>query len=303
MKNFLLILFSVLLVWSCEETELLDETGRLEVTDFNLPELPPNHHYQAWLLVGGTYVSVGNITNDSLNNNLARFSNIERTDLAMAESFAITVENSGSPAPSDYVLLLGNFEGNTADLSPLTTASNGVTTLANNISASYTLQNASIPEGQPGNYTQNGIWFFKGSGEEAETTISFHYGELRYQAWLETVVEGATRYLNMGVISTDALRDASNVYTPFNLNIPEFAGEDFLIQPSGESFPENFFPRNVTGSKLVLTPILLNGYTSHTEPFPVFLFQSTIPSDAVNDPNLTYPLELNPNFGAKATKL
>lgn len=302
MKKFIFIFLSALVFWSCEETELLDETGRLEVTDFNLPELPDGYHYEAWLLVGGSYVSVGNITKDSLLNNRARFSNIERTDLAMAESFAITIENSGSPAPSDYVLLLGNFEGNAANLSPLTTASNGVTTLANNISASYTLQNASIPEGQPGNYTQNGIWFFKGSGEDAETTLSLQYGELGYQAWLETVVEGATRYLNMGVISTDALRDASNVYTPFNLNIPDFAGEDFLIQPSGESFPENFFPRNVTGSKLVLTPIL-NSYTSHTEPFPVFLFQSIIPSDAVNDPNLTYPLELNPNFGAKATKL
>lgn len=302
MKNFLLILFSVLLVWSCEETELLDETGKLEVTDFNLPELPDGYHYEAWLLVGGSYVSVGNITKDSLLNNRARFSNIEKTDLAMAESFAITVENSGSPAPSDYVLLLGDFEGNTAHLSPTATALNGVTTLANNISASYTLQNASIPEGQPGNYTQNGIWFFKGSGEEAQTTLSLQYGELYYQAWLETVVEGATRYLNMGVISSDTLRDTSNVYTPFNLSIPEFAGEDFLVQPSGESFPENFFPRNVTGSKLILTPIL-NGYASHTVPFPVFLYQSSIPSDAVNNPNLTYPLELNLNFGAKATKL
>ncbi len=302
MKKFLLIFFSGLLLWSCEETELLDETGKLEVTDFNLPELPEGYHYQGWLLVNGTYVSVGNITKDSLLNNRARFSNIETTDLAMARSFAITIENSGSPAPSNYVLLAGDFAGNSADLLPNMTTSNGITTLGNRISVAYTLQNATVPVDNPGNYTQNGIWFFKGTGELAETTLSLEYGELRHQAWLETVVEGAPRYLNMGVIGSDTIRDASNVYTPYNLNIPDFAGEDFLIQPTGESFPDNFFPRNVTGSKVILTPIL-NGYANHSVPFPVFLFQSVIPSNALNDPNVTYQMELNTNFGARATKL
>lgn len=302
-RHFLLVFFSALLLWNCDETELLDETGKLEVTDFNLPDnLPEGYHYEGWLLLNGTFVSVGNITNDSIINGRARFSDIETSDLAMADAFAITVENSASPAPSNYVLLVGDFNGNTADLTSNTNTSNGIITLGNKISAAYTLQNATVPPEQAGDYTQNGVWFFKGSGLQAESTISLYYDEIKYQAWLETNIDGATRYLDMGVISSDTLKDASNVYTQYNLNIPDFAGEDFLTKPDGETFPDNFFPKNVTGSKLIITPIF-STYLNHELPFPIFLLESEIPLGAVNDLNVTYEMQLNTNFSAKATKL
>lgn len=304
MKKYLLVFISSMLLWSCEDTEILDPTGELVVTDFNLPELPSSTYvYEAWLLVGGTYVSVGTINQDSINNNRAHFTRIERSDLISAESFAITIENSTSPAPSNYVLLVGDFNGGSADLFADGTSVNGITTLGNKISASYTLQNATVTT--PNNtYSQNGIWFFKGEGETAETTLSLLYGELRYQAWLETEVDGAKIYVGMGTIASDSARDSRNAYTTQTIvsEIPDFAGEDFLRRPDGEIFPPNFFPRNVLGSKVILTPIFSNE-NSLVAPFPIFLLQSEIPIGVTNDVNITYPMQLNTNFGAKATKL
>lgn len=304
MKKYLLVFISAILLWSCEDTELLDLTGELEVTDFNLPELPSGYVYEGWLLVGGTYVSVGTINNDSINNNRARFSRIEKSDLSLAESFAITVENASSPAPSNYVLLVGDFDGNTANLLADGTSSNGITTLGNKISAAYTLQNATVTE-NPQNYTENGIWFFKGTGDLRESTIALDYDEVRYQAWFETrTAQGTTRLLNMGIIASDTLRDSRNAYTSQSTAlIPEFAGEDFLTTTEGETYPEDFFPRNVTGSKVFLTPIF-NGFINAAEtPFPIRLLIAEIPTGVTNDVNITYPMELNTNFGAKATKL
>lgn len=304
MKKILLAFFSAILLWSCEETDLLDETGRLEITDFNLPELPTGYNYQGWLLIGGTYVSVGTFNIDSINNNRARFSNIETSDLALAEAFAITVEDASSPAPSNYVLLVGDFNGGSADLVTNATTSNGITSLGNKISASYTLQNATVPADQTGEYTQNGIWFFKGTENQKESTISLEYSELRYQAWLQTYVDDVLYNVNMGIINSDTIRDLSNIYSPPSFPVPDFAGEDFLLKPAGETFPENFFPRDVTlpNTKVILTPII-TGYNSHTVPFPIFLLQGSIPQGATNDPNVTYDLELNLTYKARATKL
>lgn len=305
MKKILLAFFSAILLWSCEETDLLDETGRLEITDFNLPELPTGYNYQGWLLIGGTYVSVGTFNIDSINNNRARFSNIETSDLALAEAFAITVEDASSPAPSNYVLLVGDFNGGSADLFVNATSHSGVTTLANKISASYTIQNATVTPDLPGTFTENGIWFFKGEDTQAETTLSLLYGELRYQAWVQTTTDaGARRYLNMGVIGADTGRDSRNAYTSQTTSaIPQFSGEDFLVQPEGETFPVDFFPKNVGGSKVFLTPIF-SGFINEAEtPFPIQLLISEIPTDITNDINITYPMQINTNFGAKVTKL
>ena len=307
MKKIFGILCMTLFFYNCSETEVLDETGRMEVTDFNLPELPENYYYEGWLMVDGSYVSVGKITNDSLQNNRARFDEIEVTDLATAESFAITVEASGSAAPSNYVLLLGDFNGNSAQLSPNAEVSNGVLSLANRISAAYTVQNASVPDENQDEYGTNGIWFFKGTGSEKESTIQLEYGDIKYQAWLtKTGNDGLTYNLNMGVIENDTIGDNSRIFIPsaFASNIPDFAGEDFLQLPStnGGSFPEGFFPVDVRGAKLILTPIP-TGYNNAITPFPVHLFQTTIPVDAVKDPHLVRELQVHTGFGATATKL
>ncbi|MBA5628531.1 anti-sigma factor [Moheibacter lacus] len=307
MKKIMLILSVSLFFYNCSETEVLDETGRMEVTDFNLPELPENYHYEGWLLVDGSYVSVGQITNDSIQNNRARFDEIEVTDLATAQSFAITVEASGSAAPSNYVLILGDFNGNSATLTSDAQVSNGVMGLAKRISASYTVQNASVPSEDQGNYGVNGIWFFKGTDDTMETTIQLEYGDIDYQAWLtKTGSDGLEYDLNMGVIENDTIGDNSRIFIPsaYASNIPDFSGEDFLQLPSANagSFPEGFFPVDVRGAKLILTPIP-NGYNNVTVPFPISILETTVPNDAVKDPNLVRDFQINTNFGATATKL
>jgi len=304
MKKLIPIFCLLTIFIGCSETDIINETGEMEITDISLPELPNGYFYQGWLLVDGSFVSAGTITNDSIANNYARFSKIDASDLSNAQSFAITVETS-SGAPSDYVLLIGNFEGNTAQLSTNTTASNGVKTLGQKISAGYTVQNASVPPEDAGNYGTNGIWFFKGSGENMEPTLQLDYHGLRYQSWLIKTLEGNDWHLNMGLIESDTIADnwRSFIPAPFVPNIPNFPGEDFLQQPgSGTSYPEGFFPADVRGSKVVLTPVLSN-YNNTEIPFPIFLLFSDVPADAVKDPNLVREMEINSSYRLKAIKL
>lgn len=304
MKKLIPIFCFLMIFIGCTETDIINETGEMEITDISLPDLPNGYFYQGWLLVDGSFVSAGTITNDSIANNYARFSKIDASDLSNAQSFAITVETS-SGAPSDYVLLIGNFDGSTAQLNPNTTASNGVRTLGQKISAGYTVQNASVPPEEAGNYGTNGIWFFKGSDDNKEPTLQLDYNGLRYQAWLVKAFEGNDWYLNMGQIESDTIADnwRNFIPAPFAPNIPDFPGEDFLQQPgSGTSYPEGFFPADVRGSKVVLTPIFTN-YNNTEIPFPIFLLRSDVPADAVKDPNLVRELEINNSYSLKAKKL
>lgn len=304
MKKLIPIFCFLMIFIGCTETDIINETGEMEITDISLPELPNGYFYQGWLLVDGSFVSAGSITNDSIANNYARFSKIDASDLSNAQSFAITVETS-SGAPSDYVLLIGNFDGSTAQLNPNTTASNGVRTLGQKISAGYTVQNASVPPEEAGNYGTNGIWFFKGSDDNKEPTLGLDYHGLRYQAWLIKTFEGNDWYLNMGQIESDTIADnwRNFIPAPFAPNIPDFPGEDFLQQPgSGTSYPEGFFPADVRGSKVVLTPIFTN-YNNTETPFPIFLLRSDVPADAVKDPNLVREMEINNSYSLKAKKL
>ncbi len=297
-----MLLFSGIILWSCEETEIINETGKMQVTDFNLPTLPEGYYYEGWLLVDGSYVSVGNITNDSITNGVARFSSIEVTDLNTAQSFAITVETSGSAAPSNYVLLVGNFDGSTANLTSSGETVNGIMSLANRISASYTVQNASVPETEADNYGTNGIWFFKGTGDLKEPILQLDYDDLSYQAWAEKSYENVNYQLNMGVIVSDTINDSYKGFSYAN-SVPEFPGEDFLQDPAGEpDYPENFFPMDVRGSKVFITPIPVN-YNNPETPFPIKLWEATVPLDAVKDPNLTRDFQVNTGYAAIATKL
>ena len=306
MKKILAFLSLTAFIFSCTETDLLDETGKMELTEFNLPLLPENYFYEGWLLVDGYYVSVGRINNDSLLITRARFSEIEVNVLIAAQSFALTVESSGSPAPSNYVLLAGNFDGNTANLKSDTELSNGVSTLAKRISAAYTVQNASVPEANQNEYGVNGVWFFKGVGNLAETTLQLEYGDIKYQAWLIKTVNNLDYNLNIGVIDNDTIADNSRMFIPsaFASNIPDFPGEDFLQLPSNtdSSYPEGFFPVDVSGSKLILTPIP-TGYNQIEIPFPITLLEAEIPVDAQKNPDLTREMSINTQFGAKAIKL
>lgn len=302
MKKLITAFCFSMFVLACSETEILNETGKLEVNEMQLPNLPDGYYYEAWLLVDGSYVSVGKINNDSIANNRARFSNIEMGDLSSAQSFAITVETT-SGAPSDYVLLLGDFNGGSAQLSTNNNAQNGVQSLANRISAAYTVQNASVPATEQANYGTNGIWFFKGT-DQKETTLHLNYTELSYQAWLVKTDNNNDWNLNMGVIKSDTLADTwkSFIPAPFAQNIPNFPGEDFLQQPgSGTSFPDGFFPLDVKGGKVIITPIFSN-YNNAEIPFPIHLLEAIVPNDAIKDPNLTREFQINATYSAKAVK-
>lgn len=300
MKNYWIIVF-IAILWSCEETDILNPTGKLEVTDFHLPTFDnQNFSYEAWLLVDGSYVSVGKINNDSILAGHARFQNIDAEDLAKAQSFAITVESDGLLSPSNFVLLVGDFVGSTAELSTDAQTQNGVESLARKISASYTIQNASIPDSVATNYGTNGLWFFKGIGDNKESTLHLNYEGIHYRAWLKKNYQNVDRMINMGRIISDTLKDDKNSYTLFPNDVPKFSGEDFLIAPENSDYPEGFFPVDVRGKSIYITPIFENYYEENL--VPILLLEGTIPEDAPKDPNIVYDLKINTSYSAKAFK-
>gem|GEM_PF-819647 len=304
MKNWIIGFCLCLIFVGCDETEIISPTGRMEVTEIQLPALPEGYFYEGWLLLDGSYISVGRIDNDSIAQNQARFTNIDQSDLNNAQSFAITVERS-TGAPSDYVLLTGNFEGNTALLNVYSDNFNGILSLADRISGKFTVQNASVPSEDEYLYGVNGIWFFAGEGDEKQPTLQLDYRELSYQAWVVKRHDNIDWNMNVGVIQSDTLADnwKSFIPAPYVPNIPNFPGEDFLQQPgSGTSYPDGFFPANIRGSKVVITPIF-SAYTNSNEPFPIRLLEGEIPADAVKNPNQTYELHVNENYTVKAVKL
>lgn len=304
MKKKLGILCLLILLNACTETEILNETGSLEITNFSLPNLPNGYFYEAWLLVDNNYVSVGVITNDSVQNNRARFQKIDAVDLSNAQSFAITVENQVG-APSDYVLLLGDFNGNSAELHTDFTSLNGSKSLATRISGAYTVQNASVPQEEQSLYETNGVWFFKGTENSKIPTLKLDYRELSYQAWLVKTQNTTDWNLNIGVIKSDTLADNWKGFIPtsYSSNIPDFPGEDFLQEAIPESsFPDGFFPLNVQNAKVVISPIFEN-YTSVDQPFPIYLLESIVPNEAQKSSEIMYELQVNTSYKAKATKL
>lgn len=304
LKKLVLILCVLSMILSCRETDIINESGKMQLTDIQVPKLPDGYFYNGWLLVDGSFVSVGKITNDSITNNLARFDKIDAMDLKNAQSFALTVETS-TGVPSDFVLLIGNFNGNTAQLHTNTQAVNGVQTLGQRISAGFTVQNASVPPEQSNDYGTNGVWFFKGIGNEKEPTLHLDYKGLIYQAWLSKTLNSENWLLNMGQIQSDTLADnwQNFIPAPFAANIPDFPGEDFLQQPSsGTAYPEGFFPTDVKEAKVILTPIFSN-YNNNEIPFPVYLFEANIPSDAVKDSYQVFDMQLNTTYTMKVEKL
>ncbi len=305
MKRFFFIVL-VFFLFSCEESQLVDNTGTATISNLNdLPVLPSGYQYQAWLQVGGNAVLLGSF-NQSVEEpiNEKTFERIDTYDLAEANGVALTIENtSGSKSASDFVLLFGSFEGNSATLTIDKYPAIGYVTPEEMISAKYLL---STPTTESTEDNMHGIWFVDNSMGALEPGLNLNFGltdgELQYQAWLKFEGEsGNTEYLNMGKFNANNVTDDSNVFTPYPENIPEFPGEDFIAVPSGTTIdlPEDSFPLDVRGKTVIIQPTPA-GYNDKDTPFGIPFLSSEVSTEASF--NTPYSMDLINNFSVTLTR-
>jgi len=287
-KNILWViaLFFFNLFNSCEENNILDATGEITFSTSGLPALPENYTYEAWLLVGGSYVSIGTFNIDVNGvNKPTGFKQINNNDLEKAVGIAITIEFTGAESkssPSDLIILTGNFSDNKAILS----ISDKRTIYAKDLKAEYIVSAPTAVSSEKSGKEQNGIWFSTDSSQSKETAgLVLPYVQndpkkklcnLIYRAWIYAPdLDDSTKSIpiNMGAFTKANEPDNSNNYAGTNENFtPVLPGNDF-VNITGINVK---YPVKVVEKKVIITAKPNEGNTSEAEPFPFILFENIV---------------------------
>lgn len=288
-KNILWIiaLFFFNLFNSCEENNIIDATGKITFSASGLPALPENYTYQAWLLVGGSYVSIGTFNIDVNGvNTPTEFKQINNNDLEKAMGIAITIEFTGAESkssPSDLIILAGNFSDNKAIIN----TSDKRTIYAKDLKAEYIVGAPTAVSSEKSGKEQNGIWFSTDSSQSKETAgLVLPYIQndpvkkpcnLIYQAWIYVPDEDdGTKSIpiNIGEFTKANEPDNSNNYAGTNAFTPVLPGNDF-VNITGINVKT---PVKVIGKKTIITVKPNEGNISETNPFPFILFEDVVKS-------------------------
>ncbi len=274
------------LLFSCDENNVLESTGTADFSVTGLPVLTTNYTYQTWLLVGGSYVSVGTFNMDNSGNPTeTEFTDINNLDLANATGVAITVEFTGTGSkysPSDLVILAGDFSDDTATL--LTTDIR--TIYASDLKADYIVDAPTALKAEKSDTGQNGIWFstvYDQTEETAGLVLPYNQNDenkatsnLLYQGWLyapSTEDDEDDIPLNMGTFTVADSPDNSNSYKGTNSDFtPVLPGNDF-ISVSGKNVDS---PIEVLEKRIIITVKPNEETTADSEPFSFVLFDTTI---------------------------
>lgn len=286
MKKLIILSIIIVSFFSCDENNVLESTGAADLTVTGLPTLPDNYTYQTWLLVGGSYVSVGTFNMiDSVKTTESSFSDINNLDLNNAIGVAITIEFTGSESkfsPSDLIVLAGNFSEDTATL--LTTDTRTIYT--SDLKADYIIDAPTALTSEESKTGENGIWFSTSFDQTEETPgLILPYNQidenktasdLLYQAWVyvPSTKEGEEDIsLSMGTFTVANSPDNSNNYKGTNSDFtPVLPGNDF-IKISGKNV---LTPIEMIKKRVIITAKPNEETTADSEPFPFILFDKTI---------------------------
>ncbi len=285
-KKLVTVFVTIGILFSCDENTILESTGTARFSVTGLPTLPANYTYQTWLLVSGSYVSVGTFNVDDTGaSTVSDFSNINNHDLSNANGVAITVEFTGTgskSSPGDMVILAGNFLDNMAHL--LTTDTR--TIYAPDLKADYIVYAPTALTTEKSSTGANGIWFTTDTNQTTHTSgLILPYNQndankaasnLIYQAWLyaQDITPGNPDIpLNMGTFTAANSPDNANSYAgTYNGFTPVLPGNDF-INIAGENVND---PIEVVGRKVIITAKPNEETTADSEPFAFVLFDKTI---------------------------
>ncbi len=195
-------------------TVTLESVTRLE-------QLPESSEYQVWLVSGGENISLGRFRNLS---NGQQFSALTgQVDNASGIKISIEPGNDSSPEISNTVILSGNFNGNSADLS--------ITESLGNFSGASGVFTLWTPTDNNANNNQNGVYFLRPNGGNPQAGLNLPTlpQGWRYEGWV-TVPNTSNQMINLstGRFTSPNGVDETSAYSS-NLNTePPFPGEDFV---------------------------------------------------------------------------
>lgn len=271
---------------SCQESDLLNNTGTISIQTQNLPRLASGFTYKIWLILEDVDVAVGtfNINTDGTQGQ-TYFTGIDLSDLYDANQLYITIEKSSSTGRSSIVILAGNFSGNSVTLSSQNTAS-----IIKDFSGKYMRK---TPTKNSDN-DLSGIWFFDNANVPL---LNLQYSSsLYYRAWLQTTIDGSVQYLNLGSFTLNNLSDNSSKYCGNDAAAPDFPGEDFIQNPDGLAVD---FPLNLNSSTILVELCHKDYEKTNTSPFGFTILKKTITES--NTANAVFDLDKS-IFTAIATR-
>ncbi|MEE9437999.1 MAG: anti-sigma factor [Saprospiraceae bacterium] len=279
--NLLFTLVALFIITSCGDK---DTTKNLNLNLNGLEDLGSAYVYEGWIIVDGAPVSTGIFTVDGDGKLSVSSFEMEEDVLKSATKFVLSIEPKvdSDPAPSDTKILVGDFNGSSANVS--------IGTVGDFADASGKYILATPTNGMPSN-ENSGIWFLDLSSGSPVAGLNLPTlpAGWKYEGWV--VIDG--KPVTTGKFTAV---DATDEADPFSGDMPLgmvnnggfFPGEDFLNNaPSGLSFPTD-----IAGGTAVIS--IEPSPDNSDGPFTLKPLVHEIPSSATD--HTTYTMEQNLNF-------
>lgn len=273
-----MVALCLLVITGCKKQEEAPSNGNLNLSLTGLGDLGSDFVYEGWVIVNGSPVSTGTFTVNASGTLSKTTFVVNKSNLDNATGFVLSIEpaNDGDPAPSKVKILLGEFSGNTANVSINSLVGDFATTTGKYFLAT------------PTNGNQNplsGVWFIDNStgtntaGLKNLPTLSDGWV---YEGWV--VINGTP--VSTGTFKVANAADMGPTPTfSGSMAGPAYPGEDFLMNaPSGLTFPTNLSGGNVVVS---VEPVPDNS----PAPFAIKPLIGMIPTAATGEK--AYDLRLN----------
>ena len=230
-KNGLAILICAVAFISCKKEGISTQKINLNIT--GLEDLGANFRYEGWLLVAGKPVSTGIFSVSSSGVISQTAFDIDKTQLAVATDFIVTIEPfpDPNPAPADTHILAGSFNANTANITI-----SDAKAIGNNFSSALGKYILATPTDGNNNNEKSGLWFIdlsSGSPMKGLTLPTLPAGWV-YEGW--AVIGG--KPITTGRFINSSTADMSAPFSSTIAAAPPFPGEDYLMNaPAGFTFP------------------------------------------------------------------
>ncbi|MCF6307492.1 MAG: anti-sigma factor [Flavobacteriaceae bacterium] len=228
---FLALITVGLIATSCNNDDDVNTptTASLTLNLNGLEDLGSDFVYEGWIIVEGIPVSTGVFTSVTFPQSFT----VDAVQLETATTFVLSIEpvNDPDPAPAATKILVGDFSGNTANVS-----SNGI---VGDFSASSGVFILATPTDTDDTNEESGVWFLDNSSGSAMAGLDLPVlGDgWKYEGW--AVINGQP--VSTGTFTSTMSADDNASTSPYkgeNGDGPPFPGEDYLQNaPNGLTFP------------------------------------------------------------------
>ena len=225
-----------LTTFSCSNDD--DNAPALSNLTLNLNGLEPlgaDYAYEGWIIVNGNPVSTGVFTSVVFPQTFQ----VNSSQLNAATTFVLSIEpaNDSDPAPADTKLMVGDFNGDSANVTT------GIVGDFSTASGAFFLRTPTDESGANNGNDQYGVWF---GTPGMPPTANFNLPTLpdgwTYEGW----VVGDSGPITTGTFTAFNTADNAAPFSETQQAGPPVPGEDFFLNaPMGETFPLDVRGRTV----------------------------------------------------------